>query len=46
MEYLVQWEGYSEPTWEPAENLAGTTLIEDFWAARGGVQQQPPPLER
>lgn len=34
LQYLVRWEGYAQPTWEPAENLAGTTLIEDFWRRR------------
>ena len=24
-QYQVKWEGYTEPTWEPVEHLAGCT---------------------
>jgi hypothetical protein len=29
-QYLVQWKGYEEPTWEPEENLENTMALDDF----------------
>ena len=34
MSYCVKWVGYSETTWEPAENLDDcTTALEEYWLA-------------
>ena len=30
LKYLVQWVGYDDPTWEPAENLDGVTAVDTF----------------
>ena len=41
-EYQVQWKGYEEPTWEPAENLEHSQdAIQDYWHHK----QQSVPLE-
>lgn len=29
LEYLVRWEGYDDHTWEPAENILGTRLVQE-----------------
>lgn len=41
VEYLVQWEGYSTPTWEPAEHILGVELLQDYWRRRT-TQSGPP----
>lgn len=33
-EFLVQWEGYEEPTWEPQENILSETLIAEYAATQ------------
>jgi len=30
LQYLVKWKGYSEPTWEPEDNLAEVQAIDRF----------------
>ena len=29
-QYLVKWEGYSDPTWEPALNLKHTNALQKW----------------
>jgi hypothetical protein len=36
LEYLVKWQGYATPTWEPATALDGTTALETYLQGRGG----------
>lgn len=36
----MKWTGYAEPTWEPREELEGTTALEvftDIWGEKDGV---------
>jgi len=37
LEYLVQWVGYADPTWEPLANLRGSSneLLGEYHAANG-----------
>ena len=32
-EYEVHWEGYEEPTWEPAANLEGCLVLDEYLAS-------------
>jgi len=34
-EFLVKWEGYAEPTWEPIETLRDTAALDEFEATVG-----------
>lgn len=38
-EYLVKWKGYSDRTWEPKANFAGSAddAIREYWATRRAV---------
>jgi hypothetical protein len=37
LQYLVKWEGYAEPDWQPAENLENTVALDDYLKnERGG----------
>lgn len=29
-EFLVQWEGYDDPTWEPESNILSETMVQEF----------------
>jgi hypothetical protein len=29
-QYLVKWEGYPDPTWEPASNLKHTDALKEW----------------
>lgn len=31
LQYLVKWLGYSDITWESAENVEETTSLDKFW---------------
>ena len=43
MEYLLKWRGYDDDdnTWEPADNLDCTDLIEDFERKRKEQSKKP-----
>ena len=32
-QYEVHWEGYEEPTWEPAANLEGCLVLDEYLAS-------------
>jgi hypothetical protein len=34
VEYLVDWEGYEEMTWEREEEFVSMVPIEEFWERR------------
>jgi hypothetical protein len=36
LEYLVKWQGYATPTWEPATALDRTIALETYLQGRGG----------
>jgi hypothetical protein len=40
--YLVKWMGYplEDATWEPVENIATVTCIEDYWRIRTLASRQ------
>jgi hypothetical protein len=35
-EYLVKWNGYAKPTWEPASALEETAVLDTYLQGRGG----------
>jgi hypothetical protein len=45
-EVLVKWAGYHEPTWEPLENLADTTAMDEFEEKHGNAEQHDGPRSR
>jgi hypothetical protein len=36
LEYLVKWQGYANPTWEPALALQDTTALDDYLQGQEG----------
>ena len=36
LEYLVKWQGYANPTWEPATALEDTTVLDAYLKKQGG----------
>lgn len=36
LEYLVKWQGYADPTWEPATALEDTEALANYLEGRGG----------
>jgi hypothetical protein len=36
LEYLVKWEGYTNPTWEPATALEGNDALAAYREQQGG----------
>ena len=36
LEYLVKWQGYADPTWEPATALEDSTALDDYLKGQGG----------
>ena len=43
-EYLVEWKGYADKTWEPYANFAGTgdLAIREYWQLRSSVVSEVP----
>jgi hypothetical protein len=36
LEYLVKWQGYANPTWEPATALEDTAALDTYLQEQGG----------
>ena len=36
LEYLVKWQGYADPTWEPATALGDSTALDKYLEGQGG----------
>jgi hypothetical protein len=37
MEALVKWTGYSEPSWEPLNEIQGVSALDDYERTYGSV---------
>lgn len=40
MLYQVKWEGYDEPTWEPASSFQDEEMLEEYWAKQAQRQKR------
>lgn len=36
--YQVKWEGFDEPTWEPADSFEDQSILDEYWAFVEGKQ--------
>ena len=36
--YQVKWKGFTDPTWEPTENILDQNLIDKYWRRKTGMK--------
>jgi transposase InsO family protein len=46
VEYLVQWKGFPDPTWEPQDNVKGAAqAVADYYSSSQAAEPMPAELE-